>query len=164
MSASTKHMAHYFEPEKAGQVVINDLMKLLLGRELGRGASRVVYAHASDPTLVVKIEQEHKCFSNIIEWIIWDELRQTKAKKWLAPCVEISSCGCALIQKRTMLVEKHELPKEVPSWMADLKLKNWGRIGKNVVCHDYSCTNIGTHLVSSKTVKARFHDYSSYSK
>lgn len=116
-----------------------DFVNLFRGERLGVGYYRAVYAHALDPTLVIKIQQPDATFSNVREWDLWQEVRtQPRLAAWLAPCVAISDCGLVLIQKRTAPVLQRELPKQVPMFLTDLKRANWGRLGRRVVCHDYA--------------------------
>lgn len=115
------------------QAEFNDL---LIGKHLGTGTFRAVYELAVDPTKVVKIETSASLeFENVSEWVLWNELKSTKWAAFLAPCFSISHSGSVLIQARTRPITK--LPAELPSFMTDLKLRNFGRLGRRTVAHDY---------------------------
>lgn len=139
-----------------GTGVKRDFFGLFLGEEIGRGMSREVYAHALDPDLVLKIENEAGQFQNVFEWETWLRVRDTEHAKWFVPCEEISPSGCILIQRRTHPIRLDELPEKVPAFMTDLKPSNWGLLDGQPVCHDY-----GRHLLmefgmGKRMVKARW--------
>lgn len=89
------------------------------GEHLGSGGCRDVYAHKNDPLLVVKVQKEkpsHKD-QNLIEFKNWQNLRDIKEMAdWLAPCIEISSCGKYLIQARGKSLPPVP-PKGLPDWL-----------------------------------------------
>ncbi len=116
------------------QCEFNDLM---LGEKLGQGEFREVYEFRPDPSLVVKLElTDTKRFSNVHEWVIWNEVEDNpKLAKWFAPCKWISHSGSVLIQKRTEPIRR--LPTMVPNLMADAKVENWGPYNGKPVMHDY---------------------------
>lgn len=57
--------------------------------------------------------------------------------------------------KKVEPVKIEELPLKIPTFFTDLKKKNWGRYGENIVCCDY-----GNSLVNynNSTKKAEWHD------
>lgn len=119
---------------------MNELEEFLCGRFLGGGIARKVYIYRPDDTFVIKIAEDKGGQShNIIEWKIWDELKQVKsASKWLAPIVDVSDCGKYLIMKRAERGRKEDYPKMVPHFFTDMKYDNYGFIGKQLVCVDYA--------------------------
>lgn len=117
--------------------VHKDLLRLLIGKKIGGGASRQVYELRNNPELVLKIEDGSYDFGNIHESELWDNVSHTKYAKWLAPVHAISPCGTCLLMARTEPVAKSQLPKFVPEWLTDLKQENWGLYKGRVVCHDY---------------------------
>jgi hypothetical protein len=117
--------------------VHKELFNLVCGDLIGEGAFRKVYAHRGDPTVVVKVEEGGRSFSNIIEWETWQQLQYMKLGEWLAPCLDISSAGSVLIQRRALPVRRGELPDRVPKIFTDLKIENWGMLDGKVVCVDY---------------------------
>lgn len=72
-----------------------------------------------------------------MEWEIWEIVQYTKYAKYFAPCVAISQNGQFLIQKRAEQIPRAQYPKTIPSFFADIKYENFGKIGKNFVCIDY---------------------------
>ena len=120
------------------KLLLKEFRSLFLGQELGHGMSRSVYVNAQDPTTVIKIEEGAKRFQNIREWETWKNYEYCKdVAKWLAPCVDISSCGLILIQKRVdpLLLEK--APNKMPAFLTDFKLNNFGIYKGKIVCSDY---------------------------
>jgi hypothetical protein len=114
----------------------DDLFYLLCGEVVGRGQYRTVYTSHLNPEWVIKKDSGGN-FSNISEWQLYDELRETKLGKWLAPVHWVSPRGLWLIQARTEPIQKKQIPKKVPALFADLKPGNWGMLDGKPVCHDY---------------------------
>ena len=114
-----------------------DLKELLLGELLGEGIYRKVGVFTPDKTLVIKcaVSEPQK---NILEYEMWDTVEDTAYAKWFAPCVDISPCGMFLLQKRVEHRPRAEYPDKVPAFFTDMKYKNYGWIGKQLVCCDYS--------------------------
>lgn len=135
-----------------------DLAHLFVGSWLGGGMTRQVYTVEHDPTLVIKFENEGDHFQNIMEWRIWQEIKDFPAyAKWLAPCVAISPNGIWLLQKRAVTVPKDKYPKKLPDFLGDTKLLNFGRIGKRFVACDYGTPSIGRFFWKSRhMVKAKW--------
>jgi hypothetical protein len=141
-----------------------DLQGLVLGDLIGEGQYRKVYVCAYDPSLVVKEELGSRSFCNIREWDLWNDAKNFgEIKKWLSPCIKISSCGIYLIQKRTTAAEHSKYPAKIPEWLLDTKYQNWGKLGKDIVCHDYGNNSaLLTGITSSKLKKATWWDDSGY--
>lgn len=128
--------------EKFSLPIINDLMKLTLGQQLGRGVYRQVYEHGQNKNLVLKINNPDVDvnFANAKEWEVWMAVKETNLNGWFAPCTDISFGGLAMIQHKTAPMTLEELKKEcpkVPAFFTDLKVGNWGRLLGKIVCHDY---------------------------
>ncbi|MGZ9074138.1 MAG: hypothetical protein ACXW13_00010 [Burkholderiaceae bacterium] len=115
-----------------------ELETFILGDKLGEGVYRDVYVYAPDPSYVIKVEKLPAEFANAKEWGVWQELQFNPLRKWLAPCLRISQGGVFLVQKRTMPITKADMPKRIPSFLTDEKAANWGRLGRQIVCHDYA--------------------------
>lgn len=132
-----------------GPTVRNDFMGMFLGEIIGSGSCRKVYTLQRQPHLVVKVENRSHSFQNIAEWQLWEDLKGTEFAKWLAPCRVISACGSIMIQDRTMPLrigkDYQEFPTELPTFLTDLKPSNFGKIGKQVVAHDYAVHNAIFH-------------------
>jgi len=119
----------------------SDLFHFICGPEIGRGQYRAVFENCFDKNLVVKHDSGEN-WSNVNEFQIWCEYRDTPLGKWLAPVEWISPRGLWLIQARTTPIPVGEFPKKVPALFADLKPSNWGMLNGRPVCHDY-----GNHSV-----------------
>ncbi|OGB23337.1 MAG: hypothetical protein A3I66_01340 [Burkholderiales bacterium RIFCSPLOWO2_02_FULL_57_36] len=113
-----------------------DLFRLICGPELGSGQYRQVYEHIFDKKLVVKHDSGTN-WSNVNEFQIWCEFRDTPLGKWLAPVEWISPRGLWIVQARTKPIPIGKFPKKVPALFADLKPSNWGMYKGRPVCHDY---------------------------
>lgn len=129
--------------EKFSLLVVNDLVKSMLGAELGRGIYRVVYECAPNRDVVLKIATTDagENFSNAQEFQVWQRMESTTFAKWFAPVLDISPSGYVLAQKRTKPVTiedlRAKLPR-VPAFFTDLKVANWGWLNGAIVCHDYA--------------------------
>ena len=139
----------------------NDLIRTLLGDKLGDGVSRQVFRLAFRPDLVVKVEDRSQHFQNAMEWEVWRTVAGTPWAKWFAPCEEISPCGCVLIQHATVPLRDGELPDQLPNFFTDLKPGNFGRIGKQIVAHDYAINLLlNRGLSSARIAKVAKHRWS----
>ena len=120
------------------------VVKNLCGQHLGSGLFRDVYVFKQDHKWVIKIERDtnNGAFANATEWRNWiNNAEFSKMAKFLAPCLTISEYSNVLIQRRVMREIdgcKNEFPKYIPSWFTDTKRGNFGFIGKQFVCCDYS--------------------------
>src|SRR5574343_3505 len=114
-----------------------DIFDCILGKEIGRGMTRIVYQHRTDPTLVVKVEHEGGAFQNVRESELWFEIADTKFKKWFAPVVYVSGCGTVIIQKKCEPLDKKKYPKKIPVFLTDTKYANYGLLNGKFVCFDY---------------------------
>ncbi len=123
-------------------IITRDLRDLFVGPLIGSGTFRVVYGGKHDETAVIKFELDGWCFQNVMEHEVWQEVRGTEHAKWFAPVLDISPCGSILIQRRTRPLRPEELPDKMPNYFTDLKMKNFGLLGKRIVCHDYGITNL----------------------
>jgi len=122
--------------------IAKDVAALLLGKFLGYGSSRSIFEHATDDSLIVKVEPEAKSFHNISEWQVWERVKRMKVSRWFAPVVDISPNGAVLVMKRCEPARLGELPARVPAFFTDLKAENWGLFEGRFVCLDY-----GNHLL-----------------
>lgn len=115
------------------------------GKRIGQGESRKTYVFLPDDRYVLKWEPKpHRTgFSNISEWQAWLNTAHTpELKKWLAPCVTITTDGVILVQERCERLRDHpdnkkDYPKEIPNVFVDVKRDNWGKLKGRFVCFDY---------------------------
>lgn len=126
----------FLELFKHDWFLLADMSDMFIGEFIANGQSRDVYAFAMDPKYVVKIDRSGH-FNNVSEWDVWINSPE-EHKRFLAPCLKISQCGRLLIQERTSPVTLEEMPEVIPGFFTDTKLQNWGKIGDNIVCHDYA--------------------------
>jgi hypothetical protein len=139
--------------EDYGTIVKLDIIKHFLRDYIGSGTARDVYYFNDD--YVCKVENKSHSFQNVNEERIWSIVKDTKWSKWFAPVLNISPCGILLIQRKVKKIETlDELPNVIPEFFSDLKLSNYGYIGKQFVAIDYGLSNIEHFgLKNSKLVK-----------
>lgn len=125
--------------EDVPNCVLRDLFHMICGEPLGSGLSRKCFVYSPNKKLVVKLEVGAE-FQNAMEYETWCLVRNTPWGKWFAPVTDISGCGTALLMKRTKPLKA--LPATLPSFFWDVKLANFGLIGRQVVCHDYGFTDL----------------------
>lgn len=140
-------------------MVVQDMFRGMVGKLIGRGASRAVYEWTPDPKLVVKIEIA-ATFQNVMEWEIYDYLRGEKAAEYFAEPVWIGSYGSVMLMKKTQPINDSQLPKLLPDWISDRKRENFGWLDGKVVCHDYGVNNIVRYV--NKKIKFRAVDFSEW--
>lgn len=141
-----------------GRALLVEGLSLTLGAQIGNGIDRWVYRHRGNDDWIVKIEPDtnHR-FQNVAEWHLWENVRETSMRGWLAPCVRISHSGNFLIMERTTPVLPRDLPKRIPAWLTDVKASNWGRLPNGrVVCHDYGFNLAASNGLSKRLVKVKW--------
>lgn len=125
-------------------LIHEDAFNLLCGKLLGEGIHRKVFECKLRDDLVVKVEFEtdYRPFANVLEMRFWNDHEHCKkVADWLAPCEFMSPDGRVLLQQRARpIVDADVLPAQVPSFLSDLKLENFGIIAGRVVCLDYART------------------------
>lgn len=135
-------------------MVKDQALMLICGKELGRGVSRTVFEFAPDKTLVVKIEHNQARNQNASEYTFWEAVSyRPELARWFAGVHLASDMNAMILQTRTQPVTLAELKAKcplVPAFMSDLKVGNWGRIGRRYVCHDY-----GTALIPERGFTTR---------
>lgn len=127
-----------------------ELLALLCEQKLGAGMTREVFRLATDLDKVIKFECDSGHFQNVLEYQVWDSVKDTKLAKWFAPCHHISHCGRILIQSYAEPIAAINLPAEVPAFFTDLKVGNWGVYNKQPVALDY-----GKHLMLERGMTGR---------
>ena len=139
------------------------LLDLVLGKYIGSGCYRDVYQHSTNKDWVVKLMNDAEANSNLLEFEIWQTVKDTPWAKWFAPCPWCSDNGKALIQEKVEPITKENIyliPDKIPYFFTDLKPTNFGFIGKQLVCHDYDMSlirfvdnGLNNKLRSSKDLK-----------
>lgn len=127
-------------------VMGQEFFDTIVGEQLGVGISRTVHATKSwmGNDKVIKFEYGIQKFQNTREWLVWKAWEDNEdVSPWLAPCYEVSPCGCTLIQARTWKMRPDDVPEKIPAWATDLKAENWGMFEGRPVIHDYG------HVVTS---------------
>jgi hypothetical protein len=124
-----------------------ELFHFMAGARIGQGVDREVYVFEPNPEWVIKFQLGSHDFQNVREWDLWT-YAPPAARKWLAPCIDISHSGKILLQVRCNRLEHP--PKRIPKWMDDMHSENWGLIKGRPVAVDY-----GRHLITEKGFNMR---------
>lgn len=132
-------MQNFFDSYIAsGSVFSRDLFSLHTGAYLGSGVARTVFEYGDDKSRVIKFETGDPSYQNPIEWELWRYVQKdSKLRKWFAPCYQISAYGAILIQARVRPLPKDKAPKKMPGFFCDFKYTNYGLYEGRVVCCDY---------------------------
>lgn len=138
--------------------LLSSIIDFFIGNYIGEGCSRIVYEYTLDSKYVVKIpNSEHGFSDNLMEFEIYGLLKDTEYGKWLAESKWVSSDGAVLIQRKTKEIKPEDLPENLPSFFTDIKPSNFGKVGKQIVCHDYASSIIRfvflTNLKKTQKVK-----------
>jgi hypothetical protein len=131
-----------------------DALNLVAGAKIGSGLSRTVYECRILPNCVVKCEDSEDYFQNVLEWQIWQRVKEwPAAARWFAPCRFISPDGKLLIMERTIEPRAKDYPTKMPVFLTDFKRTNYGMIGGKLVCHDYGVSLVMEHGFYSKVMR-----------
>lgn len=147
----------YIENQSASRRALESVYHFFVGDYISHGLSRYVYEMNNDPHKVVKICTGN-VKQNILEHEVWDRIRETEHAKWFAPVYHISQDGRVLIQHKTKPVTREELPDKIPAFFTDMKVTNWGRVYKRIVCHDYGMNLLMEHGMTKRLRKADWWD------
>ena len=133
----------------------NELEQLLIGKKIGTGMHRTTYECRLNHKWVVKIADDERMGrgANCLEYKIWQEIQYTSEAKRFAPCLDISEGGKYLLQERAELGRKKDYPAKIPAYFTDIKMSNFGFIGKNFVCVDYGSLLIWKEIGGKKLKK-----------
>jgi hypothetical protein len=126
--------------------------RAMRGAFIGRGVTREVCEHATDPTKVVKmIHKKHTPIpmANFIEWIIWCSVRETPLHEIFGECFDISESGDFLIMERLDDISKADwadVPR-FPDWLNDRKQSAFGKNANGIKCRDYALLTLSELVV-----------------
>lgn len=138
-----------------------EIIDFICGEHIGSGCYREVFEYTMDKNYVVKVENSYGEGENWSEWRIWSALHKTEHAKWFAPCTWISDNGLVMLQRKTKDLYSKEkfIPDKIPAYFTDIKSDNFGWIGRQLVCHDYShCLEMfsGNYGLTKKMQKVKF--------
>lgn len=116
-----------------------ELRRLLVGEMIGFGATRRVFDCKLSNKFVVKIQYVGG-FHNAIEFEVWEAVGPAYWwSRWFAECIFISNDGKLLIQEKVDMERAYsEYPKKIPRFFTDIKYDNYGFVGNQLKCVDYS--------------------------
>jgi hypothetical protein len=117
---------------------------------ISSGQDRTVWEWLPDKRLVAKVELGARAFQNVFEYETWQRVKDTKWARWFAPVETIGPSGVMLLMRRTAPAQPTDYPRKVPRFFTDLKRANWGRLGGELVCHDY-----GRHLLMEEGMTSK---------
>lgn len=137
------------------KLVFKEAFRLLCGRQIGIGQSRVVYDSPVLSGMVIKVEDGAQSFQNVLEYEAWRCVQGTEFEKWFAPVEYISPSGLVLVMRRTTCMSADQYPAKMPKFFTDFKRSNYGMLNGQVVCHDYGTSLLFEYGMTKamKTVK-----------
>lgn len=136
-----------------------DLVNIICGDYIGRGMSRWVYAFKPDSQFVIKYEPCGDDFQNVLEWRVWETVKNTPMKKWFAPCLSLSGNGLWLVQRRVTKPAHEKYPDKIPAWFGDTKYANFGMLDGRIVACDYGMPSLSRLMArQARLTKAKWWD------
>lgn len=141
----------------------NTVVRRFCGELLGSGVYRDVYVLKQNPKYVVKIVKTRMLanFPNVSEWRNYIDNKHSAVGKWLAPLEFINLSGSIMVQQRANWEgkEKSDYPKKLPYQLADHKYTNYGWIGEQFVCFDYTFLHFPSKGKRTRNVRWRSATY-----
>lgn len=138
-------------------VIQREFIGSAIGKQLGSGIGRRVFENQFDEKAVIKIEDcNGSRFQNVLEWETWQHVKDTKLRRWFAPCLWISHSGSVLIMRKTTPASK--FPQRLPVFLGDTKRGNYGLLDGRFVCHDYGTNLAITTGLVERERKAEWWD------
>lgn len=147
-------------------VQCREFESLLLGRELGRGATRAVYTSALEPDKYVIKWEFGSSYQNIVEFETWERLCLARhpVRKWFAPCHILSRHGRLLVQSKCApLPDDFKWPRKMPRCFTDIKWHNFGIFEDRLVCLDYG-TALANVLDNTNLIPTRHKEEPTFAK
>jgi hypothetical protein len=135
-----------------------EAFNLLCDEVIYQGMSREVWSSAMLPDCVVKVEDRRAFFQNVVEWETWQRVKDTDLARWFAPCRWISPNGSILVMERTRPASDRDYPEKMPRFLCDFKRRNYGMLGKRLVCHDYGTNLLFEYGMTKRMVRANWTD------
>ena len=126
------------------------------GKKLGSGLYRNVYVCKDDPTLVIKILREppkeklkkfnvpKRYNANLMEWRVWQAVKDTDVAKYFCPCVRLTPEGHLIMLRcdTNIDISESEFMEIEHLKVADArtihKKSNLGRLDGRLVILDYA--------------------------
>lgn len=136
--------------------ILRDWMNCGLGKKIGTGIGRQVFVYDLNPQFVIKVEESG--YQNVIEYELWNAVKDTPYRKWFAPVRHMSGMGTILLMDRTLPAPRKAYPKRMPVFLGDYKYSNYGLLNGKLVCHDYGSMICATNGLSKKMRKADWWD------
>lgn len=118
------------KPWKLGSRIVPDqVLEACLGALIGEGSRRAVYRYSTDVRFVLKREKKLPPIENIVEWVLWNELRDSSYSIHLGKLFAISESGRFLVMERLESISLNDYAKspDVPLWLADVKPDMFGK-------------------------------------
>lgn len=146
-------------PKLLANKTIKQLVKYVCGEKIGSGLNRDVYILKDNPNFVVKIERDMSkaTFANATEWRNYIDNRDwIYVRDYFAPCLCINENSQVLVQQRITHKPRKFYPKYIPGIFTDLKVSNFGWIGKQFVCCDYSFLRFHTVRKNNLMIYAKW--------
>jgi len=117
--------------------LVNDVkIAEVLDGNIGRGSARDIFSYKDEPNWVIKQHRFQPHFSNMIEWIIWNQIKETESLKDIfGECAAMSVSGRYLVMEKLVDLTKVDGPQTLryPSWLTDRKISNFGRSSSGII-------------------------------
>lgn len=135
-----------------------EVFNLMCDELIYTGMSRAVWASKLLPSCVIKVEERGGMFQNVVEWETWQRVKDTPLSRWFAECKSISPNGAVLVMERTRPASDRDYPDKMPVFLGDFKRRNYGMVGKHLVCHDYGTNCLFEYGMSKRLIKVVWSD------
>ena len=153
--------------QRNDQILYDDAIDLLCGKEIASGSSRTVFECTLMPGYVVKVEKDCSKHRNIMEFQAWESVCHVpEIARYFAKIHMMSANGRILIMEKTVRPGPNDWPDKLPVFITDRKKDNFGMIRvKSVdtgehewifVCHDYGHHCLHENGMSKRMSKANF--------
>jgi hypothetical protein len=128
----------------------------LLGEPLNSGGARIAFDLPSKRDAVVKKVHVGFVGTNIIEWIVWNAVQESKWEIMFGRCHAISPTGTYLMMERLndLPADKRKKLPKLPDWVRDAWPNNFGinRDGE-IKMRDYANIDFRSALLREETIE-----------
>ena len=123
---------------------------LIAGDPLGKGGARTGYAHPTDARKVIKVVHGPFVGPNLIEWFVWNWIKDTDLAALFGECFAVSETGKYLVMERLDSIPKDTVTPTLPAWVRDVWSNNFGQNADGVVkIRDYANVSMSETLAGA---------------